>query len=482
MRFLEDGPDIPDELLLARDQGRVVFFCGAGVSKARAGLPDFFGLARKVLGTLGVEKGDPATRILEEAKAIKEIEDRIGVPGLISADRLFGLLERDFLARDIEAAVAKALKPETKPDLGAHRLLIDLATTEQGATRIVTTNFDRLFDDCDRFLESWKPPRLPDLSPNADMNGIVYLHGKANREYNGTEGDGFVLSSSEFGRAYLADGWATKFIRETLEKYTVVFVGYTADDPPVQYLLEALNGMGGKLEPAYAFQSGDRDTAAARWGDKGVEAISYDPADGHKDLWDTITAWASRARNPDNWKDGVLKMARQGPEALRRHERGQVAHLVSTLEGARKFSDGDNPPPATWLCVFDKFRRYARPATSGTLMNIGPVVDPFEHYSLDSDPAPPPMDPDFPYSARSVPDAVWDAFEPTRLDRHTPGNENLPGLSGPLRGDTAEPSGQDWPTWRVAFKGFTSKGRGVVGGTPDRWTSPSNSGIYTVGD
>lgn len=26
MRFLEDGPSIPDELLIARDQGNVVFF------------------------------------------------------------------------------------------------------------------------------------------------------------------------------------------------------------------------------------------------------------------------------------------------------------------------------------------------------------------------------------------------------------------------------------------------------------------------
>ena len=427
MRFLEDGPDIPDELLLARDQGRVVFFCGAGVSRAKAGLPDFFGLAREVLSTFGVEEGDPAAKILEVAK---EIEDRTAVPGLISADRVFGLLERDFPARNIEAAVAKALKPETKPDLGAHRLLIDLATTEQGATRIVTTNFDRLFDGCDRDLESWQPPRLPDLSPNADMNGIVYLHGKANREYNGAEGDFFVLSSSEFGRAYLADGWATKFIREILEKYTVVFVGYTAEDPPVQYLLEALKGRGGNLEPVYAFQSGNSDTAAARWEHKGVEAISYDPADRHKSLWNMIEAWAFRARNPNDWQDSVVEMARQGPEALRPYQRGQVAHLVSTLEGARKFSDGDNPPPATWLCVFDKFRRYARPAPSGTLMDIGPVVDPFQHYSLDSDPVPPPMDTDFPYSARSVPDAVWDAFEPNRLDKQNSGNQNLPAFRG----------------------------------------------------
>ena len=41
MRFYENGIDIPDELLYAHDEGKVVFICGSGVSKAKAKLPDF---------------------------------------------------------------------------------------------------------------------------------------------------------------------------------------------------------------------------------------------------------------------------------------------------------------------------------------------------------------------------------------------------------------------------------------------------------
>jgi len=48
MRFIEGGPSLPDALLRARDEGRVVFFCGAGVSRARAGLEDFGSLAEFV--------------------------------------------------------------------------------------------------------------------------------------------------------------------------------------------------------------------------------------------------------------------------------------------------------------------------------------------------------------------------------------------------------------------------------------------------
>src|SRR4051794_32735838 len=103
MRFLKDGPSIPDDLLTARDEGRVAFFCGAGVSRARAGLSGFFGLADDVIHHLGVIADSPARKILNEAR---EIDKRTGVTGLISVDRIFGLLEREFLVRDIEVAVA----------------------------------------------------------------------------------------------------------------------------------------------------------------------------------------------------------------------------------------------------------------------------------------------------------------------------------------------------------------------------------------
>jgi len=126
MRFFKDSPSIPDDLLIARDEGRVVFFCGAGVSRARASLLDFFGLADDVIHKLGVPTDNQAYKILNEAR---EIDNRAGVSGLISADRIFGLLERDFLVRDIESAVAEALQPAEDVDLSAHQILLDLATT-----------------------------------------------------------------------------------------------------------------------------------------------------------------------------------------------------------------------------------------------------------------------------------------------------------------------------------------------------------------
>jgi len=427
MRFLKESPPIPDALLIARDEGRVVFFCGAGVSRARAGLSDFFGLADKVIRKLGVPADNPARKILDEAR---KIDERTGVSGLISADRIFGLLERDFLVPDIEAAVAEALQPAKEVDLSAHQIMLDLATTPEGKVRLVTTNFDRLFEDCCDTLTSWQPPRLPDPSRHVEMDGIIHLHGYATKDYTRAEGDGFILSSAEFGRAYLSDGWATQFFRGILDRYVVVFVGYTADDPPVHYLLEGLNKKDGRLDGVYAFQSGLPNEAAAKWRPKGIEAIPYSANDGHRMLWETLSAWAERAKAPDEWYKSVIDLAKKGPEQLQSHERGQVVHIISTVTGARKFSQGDDPPPAEWLCVFDPARRYAKPGRTWRFGEQGPFVDPFDLYGLDTDVVPKQIGPDDYYEKRDVPSTAWDGFAANRLDRQNLRDNNFSAIRG----------------------------------------------------
>jgi hypothetical protein len=427
MRFLANGPSIPDELLVARDEGRVVFFCGAGVSLARAGLPDFFGLTRKVIETLGVTSDNPAKRILDEAR---DIETRTGVSGLISADKVFGLLERDFLATDIESSVAKVLKPSPAADVSAHRIILDLAKGPDGKTRLVTTNFDLLFESCDSNLRSWKPPSLPNPQNHDELAGVIHLHGCVDENYSRADGDGFVLSSSEFGRAYLSDGWATQFIRTILDRYFVVFIGYTADDPPVQYLLEALNRSLGSRDGLYAFQSGASRDAESRWRHKGVQPIEYDEGENHRVLWDTLGSWAVRAQNPEAWHENVIALAQRGPEALLPYERGQIAHIVSTFVGIKKFVGAAEPPPANWLCVFDPLVRYSKPGRIWDLNSQGPFFDPFEAYCLDSDPVPSKIDPDEFYSKREVPDNVWDCFAAARLDRQNLRDDSFAALRG----------------------------------------------------
>lgn len=59
MRFIKNGHNIPDDLLNARDEGNVVFLCGAGVS-ASVKLPDFKKLSKATMDGLKFEPGSDA--------------------------------------------------------------------------------------------------------------------------------------------------------------------------------------------------------------------------------------------------------------------------------------------------------------------------------------------------------------------------------------------------------------------------------------
>jgi hypothetical protein len=59
MQLIQNGSDAPERLLQAHEEGRVVFFCGAGISYP-AGLPGFKGLVTRVRDALGLAFSPPA--------------------------------------------------------------------------------------------------------------------------------------------------------------------------------------------------------------------------------------------------------------------------------------------------------------------------------------------------------------------------------------------------------------------------------------
>ncbi len=420
MRFAADGPSIPDELLNARDEGRVVFFCGAGVSRAKAKLPNFFTLAERVIEKLDPTETTDARKILQKAIAI---QGEIDVPGLISADRVFGILERKFTDRDIYNAIACELKPTAEVDLTAHRILLRLARTAENKTQLVTTNFDRLFEDADETLTTHIPPRLPSLNRKEELNGIVYLHGRVTPDYATSDGDGLIVSSFDFGKACLSQGWAREFFREIARDYVVVFVGYSADDPPILYLLEGFQKTKESSHQLYAFQADDSSYAIAQWEPKDVQAIGFSHENEYRALWETLAAWAERADAPEKWQSTVLERSMIGPAKLTPHERGQVAHIVSTERGARAFSEAK--PPADWLCVLDRSCRLAEPSRVPFGISDEVVIDPYSVYGLDSDPLPERKDPNNSNVPRTISKELWDAFAIHKADRSDIKDEHL---------------------------------------------------------
>lgn len=206
-------------------------------------------------------------------------------------------------------------------------------------------------------------------------------------------------------------------MQSLLARFQIVFVGYGADDPPVQYLLEALNLHAGNRSRLFAFQPGSNVDDAALWEHRGVRAIPFENSQGYDPLWDSLAAWAERARDVDGWYASLLETASTGPAALDPHVRGQIAHVLSTREGARRVSIADAPLPASWLLALDARQRFDKPGPIDPYGDSSERIDPYETLSLDFDTPPRPVDEDGSFRERNVPEGSWSAFAPTRFDQ-----------------------------------------------------------------
>ncbi|WP_288408865.1 SIR2 family protein [uncultured Herbaspirillum sp.] len=380
MRFHENGPNIPDELIAAQRKGEVVFFCGAGVS-VPARLPDFKKLARAVMTNLGVSNVSNAAL----GKQLSEINVAIeeGKTLSFSLDQTFYLLQQEYGKTSVAEEVLKEVEVPKGMVMEGHQSILRLSTSREGNPQVVTTNFDLLFDYADSNVKSFVPPTLPSLANGDEIDGVVYLHGKwAKTKANPKATRNLIISSADFGRAYLADGWASIFIKELAKQYVIVLVGYSADDPPVKYLLEGLHVKGSSTKARiYSFERGKPEDVSHNWFHRGVTGIAYGD---HPSLWQSLKEWAQYAEAPQEWQRGVIEMAKQPPATLKPYERGQVAFTIGTVEGAKLFADASPPPPAEWLCVFDSSIRNRGPSRHGPLLGSEEFSSQ-ERYSLNDE-------------------------------------------------------------------------------------------------
>ena len=109
-----------------------MFFCGAGISYP-AGLPGFKGLVDAIYRLVGTTPN----AIEQEAYERNQF------------DATLDLLERRLPGQRlaVRTALLKALQPKLrrKGATDTHAALLQLARSREGALRLVTTNFDRIF-------------------------------------------------------------------------------------------------------------------------------------------------------------------------------------------------------------------------------------------------------------------------------------------------------------------------------------------------
>lgn len=312
MHFTKHNINVPDELLQYHEEGKVVFFCGAGVS-VNAGLPTFYGLTKKVVKKLSMGKDVESLMKLE---LYEQIFHQIYLNTHINREQIYQVI-KEILEPNLKA----------KDALTLHKCILGLGANDKGQLRAVTTNFDLLFDETleaenieKRYYENYEAPALP--IPEEEWDGIVYLHGKMNEKGK----DNLVLSSSDFGKAYLKNGWAAKFTTELFQNNVVCFVGYSANDPVMRYMLDAFSVEQEKY-PIFAIDSYEstkttkktKDIVETSWKDKGVKPILYEvKRKKHSQLIDLMKEWLNHYQRRNNGKDFIDEFVNNADSYMQR--------------------------------------------------------------------------------------------------------------------------------------------------------------------
>lgn len=321
--MLIKGINLPEELLHARDAEDLVIFAGAGVScPPPSSLPLFKGLAERI--------GEDTRFQLGESEPF---------------DRYLGRLKQNQV-RVHELAANILINDSTKPH-ELHQLLIELFGGAE-RIRLVTTNFDTHFTTAvtKKFSSGVETFFAPALPLGDDFAGLVYLHGCAKKPIK------CVLTDEDFGRAYLTQAWASRFLQAMFLRYTVLFVGYSHDDPVMNYLARGLPPQGKRQR--FAFTTEDQ-TALSKWRFLGIRPVTYQKCSGeneHQAITDTVREWVLESNRGLLEKSQRIQSIASARPPLEGEDADYIKQSLGVIETARIFFKCGNSPE--WLSWMEK--------------------------------------------------------------------------------------------------------------------------------
>jgi hypothetical protein len=356
MKFIagKAAPDIPRELLEAQENDNLILFCGAGISYP-AGLPLFKGLVDDVY------QGLATTPSQQEQSAIDHWR----------YDTALELLERRFHSEKriekylVRKAIATRLTLQSDANLDTHKAILQLAKTNQQKYRLVTTNFDNGFVLAEpaTLAMSDAAPKLPVPKPHK-WQSIVYLHGIIDEKAD-PNSEHLIFTSGDFGTAYLTERWASRFVSELFRHFTVLFVGYSIDDPVMRYMTDAIaadrrRGYTNAIQPYVLAEAKKLEFENARlnWEAKGVIPLLYDDENNHFYLHETLKEWAAYCRDGLDSIERIIKNHASKPPLPPYEQDDSVQLVIETLKkddkenyAAKFFFD---VAPIDWLPVLEK--------------------------------------------------------------------------------------------------------------------------------
>ena len=316
--------DLPKPLLDALRDNKLVVFAGAGVSMGEtACLPDFCSLTKAI--------AERSNKVRDEKENLEQFLGRLHDDGV-----------------EVYDIAKKVLSPEGLKPTPLHQELLRLYHKD-GPVHLVTTNFDILFEEAAGGLFNDTPPIFcaPALPLGRKFNGIVHVHGSI------ANADEMVLTDRDFGRAYLNEGWARRFLVELYNNFTILFVGYSHSDTVMNYLVRALPPQREGLQRYALVPKIIADHR--RWMHLKIETIPYTQHDenDHSELDKAISKLADYVRRGMvGWQREISAIADKPPHELNEEDEGIIAHALEDETKTEFFTKSASHPD--WIEWLDK--------------------------------------------------------------------------------------------------------------------------------
>ena len=259
-------------------------------------------------------------------------------------DRFLGRLQHAGVK--VHARAREALSRKGLEATELHQNLLRIYS-DAAQVRIVTTNFDLLFEKASEAVFNDKPEvfRAPALPLGRQFNGIVHVHGAVSCPNE------MVLTDLDFSRAYLTEGWARRFLVELFRNFTVLFVGYRHDDTILSYLARALPG--GEDSRRFSL-IGESDNDTDRWRLLGIRPISYPQSieDDHSALYRGIRGLVSHVQYSfTDWQRKIEEIAKE-PPPLDEEAADLIEDTLGNAKRIRFFTEAASDPK--WIDWLDR--------------------------------------------------------------------------------------------------------------------------------